>query len=64
MISALIGLLVVLLVLFIVWYIFRLAATHFGLPEVMIQVVGLILALIFLLYLIQALGVVVRVPWR
>ena len=62
MISALIGLLVVLLVLFIVWYILRLAASHFGLPDVVIQIIGLILALIFLLYVMNALGVVIRLP--
>jgi hypothetical protein len=58
MITTLIGLLVVLLVLFIVWYIVRIAAGHFGLPEPIVQIIGLILALVFLLYVLNAFGVV------
>jgi hypothetical protein len=56
MISALIYLLFILLVLIIVWYVVRLVAAHFGLPAVAIQIIGLILALIFLLYALNVLG--------
>lgn len=62
MIPTLIGILVALLILIVVWYIVRIAATQFGLPEAVVQIVGLILALIFLLYVLQAMGVAVRWP--
>ena len=62
MIPALIGILVALLILFVVWYIVRIAATQLGLPDAVVQIIGLILALIFLLYVLQALGVGVRWP--
>jgi len=57
MIPALIGILVALLILFVVWYIVKIAAAQFGLPEAVVQIVGLILALIFLLYVLTAMGV-------
>jgi hypothetical protein len=57
MIQTLIYLLVVLLVLFVVWYIVRLAAGYFQLPEPIVQIVGLILALVFLLYVLNAFGI-------
>ena len=62
MIPALIHVLVVLLILFVVWYVVRIAAAQFGLPTAVVQIVGLILALIFLLYVLQIMGVGVRFP--
>ena len=56
MIGALIYLLVALVVLVIVWYIVRLIASQFGLPEVVVQIVGLILLLVFLLYALNIFG--------
>jgi hypothetical protein len=56
MITALIQLLVLALILVVVWWIVKLLATHFGLPPIAVQVVGAIVALIFLLYVLQVLG--------
>lgn len=64
MISTLISVLVVLLVLFIIWYVVKLAGDQFGVPPVIIQIVGLILALIFLLFILNAVGVAVPGVWR
>ena len=57
MIATLIHLLVVLLLLVIVYYILNLAAGFFGAPAPVMQIVGLILLLIFLLYVVRALGI-------
>jgi len=56
MISALISILVVLLVLVIVFWIVKMAGAQFGAPPVVIQIIGLILLLIFLLYLFNQFG--------
>jgi hypothetical protein len=53
MISLLIQLLVILLVLVIVYYIANLACTHFGAPPVILQIIGLILLLVFLLAILN-----------
>ena len=57
MISVLIQLLVVLIVLVVVFYIVKLAAGSFGIPPPIVQIIGLILGLIFLLYALSAFGV-------
>jgi hypothetical protein len=57
MIQVLIQLLVVLLVLCVVFWIVKLAAGQFGAPPIVVQIVGLILLLIFILYLVQAFGI-------
>jgi hypothetical protein len=63
MISLLIQLLVILLVLVIVYYIASLACSHFGAPPVILQIIGLILLLVFLLAVLNvATGVGPR--WR
>lgn len=54
MIEALIGLLLALLVLFILFYIVKLGAEHFGAPPLVVQILGLIFLLIFLLYVFRA----------
>ena len=56
MIGALIQLLIVLLVLCVVFYIIRLAASQFGIPDVFVTICGLILGLVFILYAVQAFG--------
>jgi hypothetical protein len=56
MISALITILVALLVLVIVFWIVKIAGEQFGAPAVIIQIVGLILLLIFLLFLFNQFG--------
>jgi hypothetical protein len=62
-ITLLIQLLIVLLVLVIVYYIASLACTHFGAPPVILQIIGLILLLVFLLAVLNvAAGVGPR--WR
>jgi hypothetical protein len=53
MISLLIQLLIILLVLVIVYYIANLACTHFGAPPVILQIIGLILLLVFLLAILN-----------
>jgi hypothetical protein len=58
MIAALIQVLVLLLVLAIVFYIARLVIVQFGLPPVLLQIVGLILLLILVLALLNWLGAV------
>jgi heme O synthase-like polyprenyltransferase len=57
MIGTLISLLVVLLVLVVIFYIVKIAAGNFGIPGPIVQIVGLILGLVFLLYALQAFGV-------
>ena len=57
MIAILIQLLIILLVLCVVFYIIRIAGAQFGAPPFAIQIVGLIIGLIFLLYCLKALGV-------
>jgi hypothetical protein len=56
MIPALIQFLIAVLVVVIVFYIIKLVATHFGAPPLVVQLVGLILALILILLLLQAVG--------
>jgi hypothetical protein len=56
MISLLIQLLLVLLVLAIIYYIAKLACTHFGAPPIILQIIGLILLLVFLLAAVNAIG--------
>jgi hypothetical protein len=56
MIALLIQALILLLILAIVFWIIRLAAVHFGAPAIVINIVGLILLLIFLLYFLNAMG--------
>lgn len=56
MIATLITLLVVLLILFVVWYIVRFAATTFGFPNGVVEIIGMILGLIFLLYALRLFG--------
>jgi hypothetical protein len=62
-ITVLIQLLLVLLVLAIVYYIAKLACTHFGAPPVILQIIGLILLLVFLVAILNmAAGIGPR--WR
>ena len=56
MIAVAIHLLIALLILLVVWYILKIAAAQFGMPAFVVQIAGLILALIFLLYALRALG--------
>jgi hypothetical protein len=56
MIEAVISLLVLFLVLACIWWVIRLVASHFGAPYIFIQVAGIILFLIWLLYAVRALG--------
>jgi hypothetical protein len=64
MIGVLINLLVVLLVLAVIYYIVKLAAGQFGIPPVVVQIIGLILGLIFLLFALQAFGIAAGPTWR
>ena len=57
MIETLVHLLVVLLVLVIIFAILRLAAAQFGIPAAWVQIIGYILGLIFLIYVLSALGI-------
>lgn len=57
MIASVIQLLVLLIVLAVVYYIVKLGAGHFGVPAVIVQMVGLILGLIFLLAALSAFGI-------
>jgi hypothetical protein len=62
--SLLIQVLIVLLVLAVVYYIAKLACTHFGAPPVILQILGLILLLIFLAVLLNLVaGVGPRWRW-
>ena len=60
----LISVLIMLLVLVVFFYIIKLAAGYFGIPEPIVQIIGLIMGLIFLLYCLQAFGVVSGTGWR
>jgi hypothetical protein len=62
MIAALIHILILLVVLVIAFYILKLVATHFGLPQVVVQIIGLILALILLLYVLNAFVPGLKIP--
>jgi hypothetical protein len=64
MIEALVYLLIVLLVLIIVFAIIRLAAAQFGIPPGWIQIVGYILALIFLIVVLNTLGLFAGHPFK
>ncbi|HJY46687.1 MAG TPA: hypothetical protein VJ301_18885 [Propionibacteriaceae bacterium] len=64
MLEALIQLLILLVVLAVIFYIAKLAATHFGVPPIIVQLIGLILGLVFLLAALRAFGpsIGIRVP--
>jgi hypothetical protein len=55
MIETLVTLLILVVVAIIVWYIVRLIATQFGFPPLIVQLVGLVIGLILLLYAIRIL---------
>ena len=55
MLEGLIQLLILLVILVIAWYIIQLGMTHFGAPTILIQILGLIFLLIFLIYAIRIL---------
>ena len=55
MIETLIYLLILFLVLAVVWYVVKLVAGHFGAPAIIVQVAGLVLFLIWLLYAVRML---------
>jgi hypothetical protein len=55
MIETLITLLILVVVAVIIWYIVRLIATQFGFPPLIVQLVGLVIGLILLLYAIRIL---------
>jgi len=54
MIALVIQLLIVALVLLIVWYVVRLMATTLGAPPVVIQLVGLVFLLVFVLIVLRS----------
>jgi hypothetical protein len=62
MLLALVHVLVALVVLVIIFYIVKLAATHFGLPPVVVQLCGLILGLVLLIYLLNVLVPGFKIP--
>jgi hypothetical protein len=64
MIEALISLLVLFIVLAVVFWIAKLIVEYFGMPAVILQVLGLILALVMLLAVLRAVGVVAGGAWR
>jgi hypothetical protein len=64
MIGVLIQLLVVLLVLVVIFYIVKIAAGNFGIPAPIVQIIGLILGLIFLLYALSAFGFTQPSAWH
>jgi uncharacterized membrane protein len=55
-IEILIQLLILFVVLAVIWWVIRLVAAHFGAPAIIVQVAGLILFLIWLLYAVRAFG--------
>lgn len=55
MISLLINLLIVLLVAGVIFWVVRLIVPAFGLPAVIVQVAGVIIALVVIIYLLQLL---------
>ncbi len=57
MIAVLIQLLVLFIVLAVIYYIVSVGAGYFGVPAAIIQIIGLILGLIFLLAALSAFGV-------
>lgn len=57
MIEALIQLLVVVLILAVVYWVASVVLTHFGAPAFMLQILGVILALLFVLALLSFLNV-------
>lgn len=58
MIATLIQLLVLFILLAAIYYIVKIGAGHFGVPGPIIQIVGLILGLVFLLAALSAFGIV------
>jgi hypothetical protein len=54
-----IGLLVLLLVLVVVFWIVKRAGEYFGAPPIVVELAGIILALVFILACLRAVGVVV-----
>jgi hypothetical protein len=63
MIGALIHLLIVLIVVLVICYVVKLLATQLGLPPTVVQLVGIVLGLLFLLYVLQLFGVGDRWRW-
>jgi hypothetical protein len=63
MVQGLISLLVVVLILCVLWYIVKLLAAHFGAPPVVVQITGLILALVVILAVLRLIGAV-PAGWR
>jgi hypothetical protein len=64
MVEGLISVLVLLLVLVIVWYIVKIAVAQFGAPPAVLQIVGLILLLIFVVAMLSMLGFGHWPRWR
>lgn len=64
MLEGLLQLLLVLIILVVAWYIIQLGATHFGAPAILVQILGLIFLLIFLIYALQIVVPHARWPWR
>jgi hypothetical protein len=54
MLLALIHVLVIVVIAVVVWYVIKLLATQFGFPPLVVQLIGLILGLIVLVYALQA----------
>jgi hypothetical protein len=55
MIETLITILIFVVVAVVIWYIVRLIAQQFGFPPLIVQLVGLVIGLILLLYAIRLL---------
>ena len=64
MIEILIHVLVLFAVLAVLFWIVKLGVEHFGAPPVLVQIVGLVFVLIFLLGALRAFGIVAGGPWR
>ena len=65
MIITLIHVLIVALILCVFWYVVHLVATHLGAPSIAVQLIGLILLLVFVLYVLRVSGIVVeRIGWH
>jgi hypothetical protein len=62
MIETLITILVFVIIAIIVWYIVKVIAAQFGFPPMIVQLVGLVIGLILLLYVIQKVLPGLRMP--
>ena len=62
MIETLIALFVVIIIAVIIWYIVKIVAAQFGFPPLMVQLVGLVIGLIVLLYALRMLLPGLRIP--